>query len=320
MASFSHFTIINLDNVYTAKLLFPGSANVKLENFGYIRSKAREELAFGSSEISGKHDIPFRSYDSKILTNADSLLRAQDKDHILLISARNVFNEYGYHARIDDCWYRCTGEESLNPDWPVALFSKQKITMLPYKSIPSNGDVLTGLPLVIDGQPVSRTLIVSNCSDQSHAYNVHPKGLIGPSSEAWHELSEAWELGKQDGLSDEALFRRLQGIATAHKAVPSQNLLHSLMAQTQDKQIFFMTATGALTDIARQLVLLNAKNAILLDNGGSIGWRYLRKKGGEPLMLVAGPNHRPNGTVFISIDLTKFLQPASHFEFGCSHA
>jgi len=57
---------------------------------------------------------------------------------------------------------------------------------------------------------------------------------------------------------------------------------------------------------------LGIYNAIVLDNGGSVGWLYWPGNGVKPILLVAGPNHRPAGTVFLDLPSGGFPQPQAH--------
>jgi hypothetical protein len=94
---------------------------------------------------------------------------------------------------------------------------------------------------------------------------------------------------------------------------PSYDLLHSVLAQRFDGAVVAFAITGALTDIASELAQRwDVQHAVLLDNGGSVGWQALIPGAEAPKLLVAGPNYRPKGTAFMQFDIGDFLQPQSH--------
>jgi hypothetical protein len=93
----------------------------------------------------------------------------------------------------------------------------------------------------------------------------------------------------------------------------SRNLLHSVIAQRQNGKLVAFAVTGALTDIAKELAKnWQIRHAILLDNGGSVGWRTLLAQRKEDTLLVAGPNHRSPGLVFLDLWIEDFPHPCQH--------
>jgi hypothetical protein len=174
-------------------------------------------------------------------------------------------------------------------------------------------DLLVGLPLIIKRKPVSKKFLIKHCSDVAHSFEVHPKGLIGPSANAWRELSELWQTLKDNDADENEFAYKMESLAAAHGAKPSQNLLHSIAAQSGNGDIVFFAITGSLAEIASELIEHNVENAFVLDNGGSTNYAVFTPDsisgGYNKHTLVSGPNHRPKGTVFIVFQLDDFLQP-----------
>jgi hypothetical protein len=297
-------------------MLFPVRRNVPPKTLGYVRSEYRARLAAerDAADPATARSAPWRDYPSLVLTDATTIAGRFASEKRLVISARNVLNEFGYRVRIDGVWWGRGGDPPLDPDWPVVITGAQGLQLCRLTDAESSGDdILTGIPLVQDGQPFSRQFLLAACSDVAHSYEVHPQGLIGPSAQAWADLANAWEEGKQQGLPDEQLAARLEAIAGRHHTEPSRNLLHSLIGQRRDGTLLIFGITGSLDGIARALVRdWEIQHAILLDNGGSIGWLYYQNASTPPIMLLAGPNHRPAGTVFLELLAGGFPQPAAH--------
>ncbi len=286
---------------------------------GYIRSEARARFVASREKLTWTDrtdtlKLPWRDYPESVLTDSTKLFDESDTTERITVSARNVLNEFGYRVRIDGTWWGRTGDPSLDSTWPVLLFASNGLRMCPLaEAEQQNGDILTGVPLVREGNPSDRRFLIACCSDVAHSYEVHPQGLIGPSAEAWLALSNTWEEGKQQGLSDDELTGRMERLAASYGALPSRNLLHSVLGQRPDGTLIVVALTGPLDGIAQVLVRdLGIHNAIVLDNGGSVGWLYWPGNGTEPTLLVAGPNHRPAGTVFLDLSTGGFPQPQAH--------
>jgi hypothetical protein len=233
----------------------------------------------------------------------------------VIVSARNVMNEYGYRARIAGRWFGRSCDAEIDPRWPVAQFrSAGRVKLVEYRKADENSDLLTGVPLVMTGRPCQRQFFVAHCSDVAHTFHVHPKGLIGPSAEAWQALSDAWEDGKASGLPDEDLALRLESLARSLGAEESRDLLHSAIGQNANGDIFLFAVTGSLRGIAKLLAeRFLIEQAFLLDNGGSVGWLYIDAQAQTPArFIVSGPNFRAKGSAFLIFPTSGFLQPSEH--------
>lgn len=312
MSCFAHFALLDIPAGTPARAHFPGAEAATTSSYGYVRSSARSERIAAARNEEPRVELPWRDYGSGVRYAADLLARREGRRHSIFVGARNVLNEFGFRLRFHGLWFGRAGDPPLDPGWPVAALGEGGVSFHSLGRLPEELDALTGLPLVIDGRPVSRSFVVANCSDPAHAYEVHPKGLIGPSAQAWHDLANAWEVGKQDGVDDETLYRRLDAVAQCHGAKPSRNLLHCVLGRRSNGSVLCAAITGALTGIASTLAALGVEQAIVLDNGGSVGWYYCPEAGATPVVVVAGPNHRPTGTAFIEFDLGSFPQPVSH--------
>ena len=321
LSTLSHFSILQCSAGTQGRLVFPGQKHLSsIGTFGYVRSnlRARWALAHTASENPSNRPLPWRDYSSAVLTDAAKVVDVTVAEPRIVISARNVLNEFGYRARIGGVWWTRLGDSALDLGWPVLTFSSTGLQMqLLAEAESGSADILTGIPLVHQQRPLGRDFLIACCSDVAHSYEVHPQGLIGPSQEAWQILSNAWEEGKANCLSNKELTSRLQQIAIRYDAAPSRNLLHSIVGQCSDGSLLFVGITGALSDIAQLLInCWDVEDAIILDNGGSVGWLYYPGNGREPILLLAGPNRRAEGTVFLELFSGEFLQPKSHSVFS----
>ena len=284
-AVLSHYSILQFTADTPGHLLFPGRANIPAGTLGYIRSEPRARLVVRRDRQgqTTAQTLPWRDYPESVLTDSTKLFDESDTGKRITVSARNVLNEFGYRVRIDGAWWGRAGDPLLDPTWPVLLFASDGLRMCPLAEAEQrDGDILTGVPLVREGNPSDRKFLLAACSDVAHSYEVHPQGLIGPSAEAWLALSNTWEEGKQQGLSDDELADRMEQVAAAYGALPSRNLLHSVLGQRPDGTLVAVALTGPLDGIAQVLVRdLGIHNAIVLDNGGSVGWLYWPGNGAD---------------------------------------
>lgn len=312
-ASFSHYSILTCDPESHATLLFPGRPHIPHGSVGYVRSRQRAAEAVTHSASETQSSLPWRDYPHSVLTDSEQLARELDHAEGMLISARNVLNEFGYRARLSGSWLGRAGDRTLDSSWPVISISDHICMRSLAEAEASDEDILTGVPLVRDGQPCGRNFFLAHCSDVAHTYEVHPEGTLGPSTEAWRALGDCWEDGNRECLDEDEYAARLEQVAARFGAGPSRKLLHSLIGIDYDGVIHIVAITGALDDIARELVdRFRMRHAILLDNGGSVGWLYRPGPHQHARLLVAGPNRRPAGTVFLSITTDGFPHPTEH--------
>ncbi len=333
VASFSTFSVIELNRKVKGTVLFPNveyllDSKGKINTVGYVRSYAR---ASKSTKVNKEkrsvydHPLPWRDYDKKVLIEKDKLIEIiknndqKDKEtrNHFIISARNTINEWGYQVRLDGEWRRrLDDEEVIKDDWPVLTVSEERVRLLPYKDAQKEAELVTGIPLVSDGKPKNRMFLIGNCSDVTHVYEVHPKGWLGPSAVVWRELSECWQRAKDQGAEDYLIAQRMEKLASYYGVKKSYNLLHSVIAERYDESLVAFAITGALDEIAEELASnWHVRHALLLDNGGSVGWQTLipAPKGKyKETLLVAGPNYRPRGLVFIDLWVEEFIHPRRH--------
>ena len=314
--SFQHDSAFVLPAGILARVLFEGRDRFPEGSCGYVRSEARaaRALASRSGQDRPAKKIPFRDYPQDVLTRLADLRPAPYKGHHLISSARNSLNEFGYQVRVNGKWWRRWDDGPIDGKWPVLAVALDGMRIVRLADAePSGADLVTGIPLVMESRAVTREFLVANCSDAAHTFEVHPKGLIGAPPPAWQELSNAWEELRTQNLSDIEVTARLDSIARRHGALPSRNLLHSVVASLPKGQLLFAAITGSLDGIARLLVTRwRARDAFVLDNGGSVAWAYFSEGEMSPKLLLSGPNHRPAGTVFLDITLGTFPQPVQH--------
>ena len=328
--SIATFTRLELGQRPRVQALFPGRDRLPGSGTaGYVRSPLRSALADPVRVEMAKRTgaLAWRDYPDDVLTPVGDVLAslAGDRDH-LLISARNTLNELGYQARLSGCWYRRRGDHPPNSDWPVLCFDEAGLQLLQADdAIRRPNDLITGLPLVIDGQAMSRAFFIYQCSDMAHVFEVDPQGRLGPSqlsnpsdrraanSRVWQDLSDGWQDMRNRNVEAASVAAELEHMAETRGVQQSRHLLHSLIAQRHDGSIVAFAISGALHHISRHISRSwNVQHAVLLDNSGSVGWLSRLARQSDSILLVAGPNYRPRGTVFLDISLPEFMRPSEH--------
>ncbi len=312
----SSYSIADFGRRIRGKLHFPHSGALPSGSVGYVRSAAR---ALASAQVrGGKHQIdtplPWRDYPAEVLTASSDVLETPFHEDYLLLGCRNVLNEWGYQVRLDGTWWRRAGDQPVDERWPVLAMLPEGVRFLPAaESRQIGADLLTGLPVVIDGVASETDFLIANCSDVAHVFEVHPGGLIGPSPAAWLELTNAWQAAHSENLPHPEFAALMLAIARKYGVTASRHTLHSLIAEAQDGTLRAFALNGSLKAIAQHLVQRwKVTNAILLDNGGSVGWFYCPRDRSTPTLLVGGPNRRDSGTAFLSLETRGFPQPRMH--------
>jgi hypothetical protein len=122
-----------------------------------------------------------------------------------------------------------------------------------------------------------------------------------------------WQSLHDADVQEDPFARQMEGLAQTLGAGSNRGLLHSVVGKDNEGQIVIAAATGALDDVSRFLAsIMKLRYAIVLDNGGSVGWMWCTHGARESTLLLAGPNWRPRGTAFIQIRPHGFLQPEIH--------
>jgi hypothetical protein len=315
-AAVSHYSIADLGRAVQARLHFPRRDSLPIGSVGFVRSQPRALASARArgGERSADWELPWRDYPPAVLTPSSQVLEAPYAHDELLLSCRNVLNEWGYQIRLEGKWWRRAGDGPVDPTWPVlATLSSGLRFVQAAEAENSDDDILTGLPLVIGGRASDSDFLIANCSDVAHMFDVHPQGLLGPSRNAWLELSNAWQEAHDEGRSAEECARSLRIISQRHGVRERRHHLHSMIAAMTDGRILAFALTGPLAGIAEHLAKhWHVANAILLDNGGSVGWLYHAKDGLRPTLVVGATNRRENGTAFLSVRTGRFLEPRMH--------
>lgn len=312
--TYCHHSTITISGDLKSKLLFPGAAYVPAESQGYVRSDqaARQSV---THTISQMPRIPFRDYPDSVRVDITKWTQPKDYNR-LIISARNVLNEYGYAARISGKIYSKSGFVlEKHQDWLALEVSEERLQFnFVVNSLRSENDILIGLPLVVNNVPMTREFFVANCSDMAHVFQVHPLGYGGTSASAWVNLSNRWQSEKDKGTSDHKIWELLEEAAKRLGVKPSRNLLHSCIGVCNDGTKMLIFTTGSLDQIARYLCSeYHIQHAFVLDNGGSVGPIYIPANTCDVKLLVGAPNRRTEGTAFIELEFDDFLSPLTYF-------
>lgn len=307
----STYSVAHLGDRIRGRLYFPGRHALPAGSMGFVRSEPRARTAV----TRGRPDaLPWRDYPADVLTASSALLDTPFDEDFLIIGCRNVLNEWGHQIRLDGTWWRRGGDPPVADHWPVLGTLPEGVRFMRAEEAGETGsDILTGLPLVMDGRAVDLHFLIANCSDVAHVFEVHPQGLLGPSSAAWLDLSNVWQTARDEGRSEEELVAAVLATARRHGVTNDGLNLHSIIAETQDGAIVAFAISGALESIGRHLVSRwNVANAILLDNGGSVGWLYCGRGGDCPVLLVGGANRREHGTAFLVLETRGFPRARMH--------
>lgn len=308
-ALLSYYSVADFGYAPEGTLHFPGREALPTGSAGYVRSAGRARM----SVLMRDAELPWRDYPAEVLTPTGQVLDVPFSDDLLLLGCRNVLNEWGHQIRIDGKWWRRAGDPSVDARWPVLATLTDGIRLLAASDAEkTDADLLTGVPLVIRGVASSRRFLLANCSDVAHMFEVHPRGKIGPSADAWLDLSNAWETAHQAGESEAEIEASLLAIARRHGAAPRHDYLHSVIAEVKDGRIVAYALTGSLEWIAAHLAQSGVWSAILLDNGGSVGWFFCPRNGQQPALLVGAPNRRDCGTAFLSVETRGFPKATVH--------
>ena len=240
-------------------------------------------------------------------------------DHwAVVISARNTLNEWGYQMRLDRQWHRRYGDAEI-----VELVAGASVWRRPASELvrldegDDDADLVTGIPLVINGAPSSREFLVACCSDVSHVFDVDPKGTSWSLRPRLERAVQSLADSKDQGLVESSFAAQMEAAANRLGVAPSRHLLHSIIAQSDDGLVVALAINGGLAEIAAELAQRwNVRHALLLDNSGSVAWQLLVPGADTLKTLVSAPNYRPKGTSFMVIDLEDFPHAQTHPALG----
>ena len=319
MFGLSHDSVLYLPRSVTLDVLFPGHTHWPSESVGYVRcASARRASWHAATGRVVPTAAAWRDYPDDVRTHrSDPLVVGAAGQSRLIVGARNCGNEFGHEVRLGGTWIRRACDAPLPKHWPVLQVAENGPVMRSLDEAQSRpGDFVSGLPLVIDGQPVGRDFLLANVSDPAHLWSVHPDGLFGPPPPACEELAEARWVGAAAGLSEAAVAANVCRVASKHGATLSDRLLHSVVAQLADGSLMLLAITGALQRIASLLVTRHqAVNAFVLENSGSVSWACRDPKNDEAVLLGAA-NQRHAGSVFLRFTLPGFLPTLPHFDLS----
>jgi len=338
---FSHFSVFTVSPHTPATICFPGAGTAdaslglgtdRPDFLGYVRCQKLVPRSWKSRNqrwapedkfdpTTQQPKLPFRDYPSSLRVDAKSI--GKGRKNLLCLSARNVANEVSYNASIDGMVFQTARDTTLPPSWPVLAVRRPTpgtMRICRVEEIDANEDWVSGLPLVIDGRPMSRDFLVANASDCAHLFVTDPGDKFGPRG-SWLPISEAWNDERTRVLAGHA--RTDAEIAAAVDAVaagfglavgsdaPGAVLPHSIFAERADGTLQFLVLSASLWSAAQFLAATGYRSAAVLDQSGSLN-HYVTDEKGDVRILVSTPNARPEGTCFIAIEMDGYLANAKH--------
>lgn len=320
--SYSHLASgFHISRDSRAQVLFPGHNEIPEGSYGYVRTTTVVPLSW-RSETGNLKPVPFRDYPDAVRTAISKLFPTPYQKSRVVVSARNVLNEWPYQARIGDHWFRRHGDPDVPNYFPVLTVGTSGLAVCSFGRAPHDVDILTGLPLVIDQQSMDRDFLIATSSDVTHSYECHPKGLFGPKAPAWQEISDKWHSEWQNWLRDQTYVetkrtRKIDEVAAKFTGWPRShrigaNLSHSVVIDTGDHNIYMMVLTGTLWSIAAYVQNRGALNAFVLDQSGSVNYCYLEKSANAPKSIVSTTNWRDRGTCFLAVESGGYVPQVQH--------
>ncbi|MFT5468733.1 MAG: hypothetical protein ACI8UO_003845 [Verrucomicrobiales bacterium] len=170
---------------------------------------------------------------------------------------------------------------------------------------------VSGVPVLWDGESRESIFrkIVTESADHSHVWTVyranHPE-TTPESSAIWTNLHEIFIESLE--LDEEAAFQKMVTAAATHGLKRETNMLHHLLGVDEEGNLYQLIGTGLLEDLGRRLGEMGATRGVMIDNSGSTVLRYYPTGIGQTAdfkQLYSSPNHRPKGTAYLIVGLSK---------------
>jgi hypothetical protein len=222
-------------------------------------------------------------------------------------------NEGKLHFSIERVRFR-----RADAEWDIDLIDRDREPTKPLSF------VITGQPLLFDGQVTPHHFIAAVTYDQRHA---------------WHLEWEDWQHNERDRQIHSLLMRAmmldvhssvqsraasLMRIASEAGLVVEDCYLHSSISTADNNRIIHLIMmNGSFEEIAREHRRLGARHAILLDNGGSVGlaawgrriWNDSFSMGHavppEPVFIGNNSYFRPRGHAVVLVELKEDMVEAA---------
>jgi hypothetical protein len=328
-ASYTQFTRIEFAPSAKGQLIYPGRVGRSdVEHNGYVRTRSKMETSRRVRLGERIDSLPFRDYPDTFRTPVREIhkqaLDVLGVQHAVVIPTRNVDNELTFQARIGGKWCRRADDGDVPGHYPVLRLPRNKaVGFCSFSEAQdTEDDLLTGLPLVIDGSAVSREFIIASASDIAWSYAVDPGAAFGPPSPAWERISNRWQELRDLRFPDADIARALDDMARIENQKGKQSgrrtidppgahaLPHSILAWRNGLNALVVSST--LWGIASFLSKQGFESAFVLDQSGSTQYSFLRQSQ-DALPIVGSSNWRDSGTCFLAIETGNWLWSAPHF-------
>ncbi len=167
-----------------------------------------------------------------------------------------------------------------------------------------------GQPLLCDGHVPSLAAIAAKCTDFRHVWRLpweHQNGCPW-AARAHTELTETLldHLCSRVDERGQALVK----VAERHGLAVEDHYLHSSIGLDREGGLVFVARHGSLADIGRAQMEAGAANAILLDSGGSVGYRLFSTATPKGAPISTGSYFRSRAhAVLVVLLRDEFLEP-----------
>jgi hypothetical protein len=160
--------------------------------------------------------------------------------------------------------------------------------------------MVSGVPVWWDGQRVFPRML-PEVADLSHVFRLprgqHPLATQETISR-WRRLRRIfWDLiASPREVTFAEMRRETRGLER------EDDYLHNIIGVTPQGQLRVLVANGRLERLGQRLAASGARRALMVDNGGSSSVFWFRRGYRQrPIQLIAAPNYRPRGTVFLFV-------------------
>lgn len=174
---------------------------------------------------------------------------------------------------------------------------------------------VTGQPLLWDGQLSTLESLAARSYDLRHVYrlnwesNRHAPRMADAHADLMQQLIERLETSVEDRAA------AISNAAARHGLKEQDGYLHSSLGMRLNGDLILLAHHGSLREVSAVQKEAGATRAILLDNGGSVGYILFRESSPEPITLMSSSYFRSRGHATLVAELVdEFIEPPFRIE------